>query len=263
MNNIKSFIEYYKTDFIKESPDAIIIQPGDDESQFYIADYKSKYSVTFIILADVIIYTQTASLKHYELHDIIKDVLKTNKSIDKIINAFKEKNIFIVNPNIDILNYKTMSSLINEFEFNRTLPQDTYGIVSGRFYSIGTGYISFWEKRNHVKKQMTTVVKMIKNLNYDFTKVKWEMYDHKIKDDVMASFQEYMTVGRKISKQEKEQEEERKRKQIALHIQPGMKRALGQIQPMKQIHPDMPNVKYKQMTTIGDSVTNKQNQPII
>lgn len=250
---METFLEHcikrFDPDVINESPDVILKSDGT------MLEYEEDTAITFTIIDDTVFYGKQTY--HGEMMKDILNALKKGKgNIDHIVKQLDQNDINVIDLSDELASYQNFKAIDDAFYKARiqTKYKPIPGIISGRFWMDDSGYISFWEDNNFVLNNLNTVNKFISTLGFNPKKVKWETIKRTngLEDEEMVSFNEYTK-----NKKENHKSKSLRAKQLAKHTQAGMKKAVGDIQPMKQLNPDMPNVKYKQMTTLGDSFSFK------
>lgn len=221
---------------LKENPDKI-------NSLHLDMNDEQSIPVTFFIYEGIIIYSTKPEL-HFGVENTIKDTVfasykkNTSKEIKELL---KNQKIFILNEDNDFYNPNKIKIIFNKIKKEQF---SNPNIVIGRLFAVDSGYISFWQNRNTVLKNLKYVNQFINRIGGTPEKVKWEIVNQKTNESIIVDYDKYTS-----HLTPSEYDEELRKKEYAKHTQAGMKKATKTDIPFyKKL-----NLFYKQKTTIGDS----------
>lgn len=232
--------------YLNESPDVILKKDGS------MLEYEDDSAITFTIIDDTVFYGERTY--HGEMMKDILNALKKGKGdIDRIVKQLDQNDINVIDLSDELAHYQNFKAIDDAFYKARiqTKYKPIPGIISGRFWMDDDGYISFWEDNKFVLDNLNTVNKFISTLGFDPKKVEWEMIKGVggLDDEVLVSYGEYSK-----NKKKPKSDETIRQKQLAQHLQAGMKKSTGEITPREPYNPNMTDVEYKNLTTFGDAV---------
>ena len=202
---------------ILESPDYIIIGGGHELSWYD----KSTYPVTFLVIDKMVVYTMNPRMTHGTMFQMVNS--KADETKGNIVKDLAMADIKIINPSPLLKEPKELVELYKRFcdRFRNPAVAPT-NIIAGRFWKVGNGYISFWEKRTLVLKHIGPVEQLINQLGFEPFKVEWEIISGTNKR--LVTYDKFM--GFRNSNTSKADEEQRAQ-EYALHTKAGMKRLVG------------------------------------
>ena len=248
-------LNFFEHMLVKESPDRITIEDGTE----FIYDSRAAAPVTFLIVQGTIFYTNNTNLYHSSIIDHlsysieqIEEISGKKASLAQITKYLNLRSIKILRPTAIMKDPDALVDLLEEFVHNRdaetgpggvdgrrTVP--TEGVVSGRLFRLYPGYITFWEKREHVAKYINDINIFLKHMSLNPDKVKWEAYVGG--REKMTSKQEF-TTGSKTSPADSKKEDEDRAFKLAQHLVPGFKKLVNK-EPVKWKKPEAENRFFK------------------
>jgi hypothetical protein len=203
---------------LTESADAILTKGGK------VLDYTDDTAIAFAIKGPLVVWGP--SMTHGEM----EDRLYRTAEEETLPRNFRDIN------KVSAINFDS----------------ETYEpgfLLHGRFWTESPGYIAFWAEPKAIKEHRIAIQRFLRALKFDPTKVLWEVYDPKIKDEKMIPYYEFFSMVDEVPEAER-----RRREAKMMHLVPGAKKALGKIIPNKQFSVGMPNAQYMNMIRIGDAV---------
>jgi hypothetical protein len=239
-------------ELLKEDPDTIKI----GRNKWY---YRERDSIAFMIKGDEIIILPE-NLSHSMFFNNISKIIETYKNTtnnsdeNKIIDSDDDLIKYTKNA-LDDLNVITHNLNYSNFlqkVIQKKIRKEYYIIdnaISGRiFYIEDAKYLTFWNTKSQIIKNISNVLKMLSLIGENPKDLFWELPNGNI-----TSFEKYIKNYYKDTT-----EDTAKLKAAAqAHLQAGMRGLTQNDKPaMKQINPSMPNVQYRDLTTIGDSYNN-------
>lgn len=258
----QTFFEHYLVksdpDLIKESPDVTETPDG------YAMSYDADNNFTFAIVYNTVFWgDKEAGYTHSLLFDDILYFFKNaseKNDYNGLAQKLKDNDIYTINlPNnkeeIEKLRRKIRGYIIARLADDF----DDHGVVenfiSGRFFALDKGYVTFWEPYNEIVKHKDLLIKMIRQMGFDPMQAHYELYlqddpAYTEGDEKQVPFAEYFNTQNAISDKE---ERAARQKQLALHLVPGMKKQTGNSTPGKQLNPNMTNAEYNALTKVGES----------
>mgnify|MGYP000848335855 CR=1 FL=1 len=229
-----------------------------NESPDFFADrllsFTDKSAIPFLVIFDSVIYMDHInSATHQDLIDQTTKILRTSKGNHHTdLKRLEQAGIHIINHDPLVYEFHTFSAIINEYWASRMLGNRINNVCSGRFWAKDRGYISFWERRSVVKRNIKAVERFIHKLGYDIMTVTFDAYIRG--KDTVLTYREFMT-GKAV---ETSLDDAERRRLAALHLQAGMKRETGDSVGHLPLHPSMTDAEYHHRTTFGDSVDRRE-----
>jgi len=202
---------------LAESADAILTKDGK------VLDYGDNDAIAFAIKGDLVIWGP--SMTHGELEDRLYRLAGE----EKLPRNFKNIN------------------RVSAINFDHETYEPGF-LLNGRFWKVRPGYIAFWAEPKSIKEHRMAIQHFLRAIGFDPTKVLWEIYDAKTRDEKMVPYYEFFSMTDEVPEAER-----RRREAKMMHLVPGAKKALGKIIANKQISPDMTNAQYMNMIRIGDA----------
>lgn len=97
-----------------------------------------------------------------------------------------------------------------------------------RFWNIkGKGYISFWEPPEEIAPYIDLVIEFIEEMGFTADNCKWELLERSSDGEIINDYGKFVSLDEYLGHESSEEERKVLANKRALHIQAGMKRALG------------------------------------
>ena len=232
-----------------ESPDEILIKNGQRTKKL---DFKSSGSAPFIIIDNrMIIYNNTGSLRVHPL--LLDTVIKVFNEEGKITEKdLQDRGVFSFNFDEVLINDpELISSLENYSIYRQESRKYKSNFIAGRMWGHNNGIISFWESKSKVLKSIDIILDFVKTMGFVPEKMLWEQFEKSSLKFKLVPFNKFLNSKNLKSTKEEERAIQAK---LALHMQAGMKKLIGQTPKGKQYTPNMTNAEYKHLTTQSESI---------